>query len=100
MAHTGAIAYDTVPLASRQRFALTVAPGQGLPAYAVPVQVLTGQARRPHVVVTAGIHGDEFEGVRAVGRLLHELDPAALHGTLTLVPVAHPPAHAARTRVK
>jgi len=98
MMNGASLPFDTAPLALRQRFALSVAPGQGVPAYEVPVWALTGQARRPRVVVTAGIHGDEFEGVRAVGRLLHELAPDTLRGALVLVPVAHPPAHAARTR--
>jgi len=99
MARTPAPVWEALPLVSRQQFALPVAPGQGMAPYDVPVHVLVGQVHRPRVVVTAGIHGDEFEGIRAVGRLLHALDPAALAGTVVLVPVAHPPAHVARTRV-
>ncbi len=65
----------------------------------VPFTVITGSQPRPRVVVTAGVHGDEFEGVRAVAALCQELDPAQLQGTVVLVPVANPPAFNAGTRV-
>jgi predicted deacylase len=48
--------------------------------------------------VTAGIHGDEFEGVRALAELSRELDATVLNGTLVLVPIANPPAFHAGTR--
>jgi predicted deacylase len=44
------------------------------------------------LVVTAGVHGDEFEGIRTILDLYAALDPASLSGTLIAVPVANPPA--------
>lgn len=41
------------------------------------------------VVITAGVHGDEFEGPLAVGRLRQTIDPANVRGSLVLVPVAN-----------
>jgi predicted deacylase len=64
----------------------------------VPVEVLTGTRRRPRVVVIAGVHGDEAEGMLALLDMAAECDPAALRGTLILVPVANPPAFAAHQR--
>ncbi len=44
------------------------------------------------LVVTAGVHGDEFEGIRALFEVFRELDPAEMTGDLLAVPVANPPA--------
>ncbi len=60
--------------------------------------VARGRGRGPTAAVTAGIHGDEYEGVAAVGELANALDPSAHRGTLILVPVAKPTAFAAGTR--
>lgn len=65
----------------------------------VPYVVLVGEHAGPRVVVTAGVHGDEYEGVRAVAELTRVLDPAAVHGTVVLVPVVNPPAFHAGLRV-
>lgn len=40
----------------------------------------------PHLLITAGVHGDEFEPMAAVRRLMTEIDPRSLRGKLTLVP--------------
>jgi predicted deacylase len=53
----------------------------------------------PTLVVSAGVHGDEYEGVRAIYELFRELDPALMRGTLLCVPVLNPPAHRACSRV-
>ena len=64
----------------------------------LPLLVAAGRSPRPRLVITAGIHGDEYEGPRAITDLLGTLDPAALEGTVVAVPVANPPAFAAGTR--
>jgi predicted deacylase len=65
----------------------------------IPVLLVRGQREGKTLVVMAGVHGDEFEGVRAVFEIYSELDPKKLDGTLIAVPVANPPAFwsAART---
>jgi N-alpha-acetyl-L-2,4-diaminobutyrate deacetylase len=76
----------------------------GFPEYAegttlaVPYLVLVGREREPRVLLLAGVHGDEYEGVAALQDLAGELDPDALKGTLTIVPVANPAAFQAGTR--
>lgn len=52
----------------------------------------------PVLTVTAGIHGDEYEGVRALYELFEEMDGTPLRGTLVAVPIANPGAHRAVTR--
>ena len=41
------------------------------------------------LLITAGVHGDEFEPMAAVRRLMTEIDPQHLRGKLTLVPVVN-----------
>ncbi|MCA9131580.1 MAG: succinylglutamate desuccinylase/aspartoacylase family protein, partial [Planctomycetales bacterium] len=51
--------------------------------------VLRGQRPGPKCLITAGVHGDEFEGILATLRLLQVLDTTHLSGTVTLVPVVN-----------
>ena len=41
------------------------------------------------LLITAGVHGDEFEPMAAVRRLMTEIDPQHLRGKLTLIPVVN-----------
>jgi N-alpha-acetyl-L-2,4-diaminobutyrate deacetylase len=50
------------------------------------------------VAVTAGIHGDEYEGPAALWDLARQLNPTDLRGTVMLIPVANPVAFRAGTR--
>lgn len=54
-----------------------------------PVVVITGRAPGKTLVVLAGVHGDEFEGIQAVHELLETVDSANLSGRLIVVPVVH-----------
>lgn len=64
----------------------------------IEVMVIAGRRPGPRLVFTAGVHGDEYEGVRALGELAAELPTLDLTGTVVLVPVANPEAFAAGTR--
>ncbi len=64
----------------------------------LPVLMVRGAAAGKAVVVSAGVHGDEFEGMAALHRLYEELRPEDLAGTLVAVPVANPPAFEAGLR--
>lgn len=57
-----------------------------------------GAADGPTLLVSAGVHGDEYEGVRAIFETVEALDAGALRGTLLTVPVLNYPAHRAVTR--
>ncbi|MBV9223580.1 MAG: succinylglutamate desuccinylase/aspartoacylase family protein [Acidobacteriaceae bacterium] len=50
------------------------------------------------VVITAGVHGDEYEGPAAVMELARQLTKANLFGTVVAIPVLNPPAFIAGTR--
>lgn len=53
------------------------------------VRVLRGSRPGPVLCVTAGIHGDEINGVEIVRRLLEQPNLARIHGTLIAVPVVN-----------
>ena len=58
-----------------------------------------GDARNgPTVLVTGGIHGDEYEGPFAIARLAQELEDAGLNGRILLVPVVNPHARLSGSR--
>ena len=59
---------------------------------------IIGTRSGPHLLVTGGVHGDEFEPMAAIRRLMREVDPASLRGRLTLVPVANEAAFLRGTR--
>ena len=51
----------------------------------IPAGVLTG-ADGPTVLLTAGVHGDEFEGPVALLKLMRSLDVDALRGRIIVLP--------------
>lgn len=60
----------------------------GVPA-ALPLRILHGTRPGPTVFVSAAIHGDEIVGTAIILRLLQQLDPAQLAGTLILAPAVN-----------
>jgi predicted deacylase len=78
---------DTRDLASRQlhRFWFRVSDtsiGQG---WYVPVIVVKGGKDGPRLLLTAGIHGDEMNGISVIHRLAASVDPSTLAGTLVMI---------------
>lgn len=60
--------------------------------------VITGEQPGPHVLITAGVHGDEFEPMLAIRELLQQLPAGLGVGKVTLVPVVNTSAFTAGTR--
>jgi predicted deacylase len=48
-----------------------------------------GRGDGPHLLITAGVHGDEFEPMIAVRRLIRELGRRIVRGRISLVPVVN-----------
>ncbi|TVP67404.1 MAG: peptidase M14 [Leptolyngbya sp. LCM1.Bin17] len=76
---------DDLPAGDRHRFYFQgVQMGTGQHWY-VPVVVAKGRRPGPCVLLVSGIHGDEVSGIDAVQRLIAQLDPAAMSGSVIAV---------------
>lgn len=64
----------------------------------LPLLSITGTEPGPTLVVSAGVHGDEYEGVEAIPRIADQVNPSQLRGTLLMVPVCNMAAYAVATR--
>jgi predicted deacylase len=62
--------------------------------------ILEGQNEGPHLLITAGIHGDEYEPMEACRRVYNEVKKITnkLSGKLTIVPVVNEPAFELNSR--
>jgi len=84
--------------ASGQKHSLKLELGAHVTGVELPVLLARGANEGRTLVVTAGVHGDEFEGVRALLDIWADIDPETMSGTLLAVPVANPPAFWKGTR--
>lgn len=59
------------------------------------IESLTIEGAQPgqHVLILAGVHGDEYEPMAAVRKLKSRINPEKLTGRVTLVPVLNQPAY-------
>lgn len=80
----------------RVRKVVGLAPDGAPVAY--PLIVVAGTEPGPTAALVAGIHGDEYEGPRALWSVLDAVPPERLRGRLVVVPVAHHAAFASATR--
>ena len=69
-----------------------------LPKQCLPALVIKGINPGPTLLVTAGVHGDEFEGMVAIPRFVRSLDPGALAGTVVGLPICNPLAFESQSR--
>jgi len=67
-------------------------------ALSIAVHVLSGEKPGPTLALTSVLHGDEWQTVEIVRRVVQGLQPAELSGSLIAVPVANPVALADRVR--
>jgi len=63
----------------------------------IPYLEVTGAAPGPRLTVIAGIHGTEYASIEAVRTFARGLDPTAIAGQITAVPVVNVPAFWARS---
>ncbi|MGF1626423.1 MAG: succinylglutamate desuccinylase/aspartoacylase family protein [Alphaproteobacteria bacterium] len=64
----------------------------------VPI-VVVGNGEGPTALISAGVHGDEFEGQITLTKLVRSLEPQAVHGRVIILPALHFPACMAGTRM-
>ena len=74
--------------------------GEGVTQCRSPCEQFAGREPGPHVLITGGVHGDEFEPMAAVRRLIARFrESPPPRGSVTLVPVVNEPAFRRGSRV-
>jgi predicted deacylase len=61
---------------------------EGVPV-STPVLVVNGSLPGPTLCLTAAIHGDELNGIEVVRRVMHDVSPDKLAGTVIGVPIVN-----------
>src|SRR3954467_11325354 len=64
----------------------------------IPI-ILVKNGHGPTVLLTGGVHGDEYEGQIAISRLARELEPAQVRGRVIMIPTVNMPAALNDTRL-
>lgn len=77
---------------------LEVAPRGDGSALRLPLLAALGAGPGPILTVSGGVHGDEYEGPRAIQETWRGLDPAGMKGAFIGVPVVNVPAFQAGSR--
>lgn len=60
-------------------------------ALSIPVVVVNGARPGPVLAIVSGAHGTEYASIIAVERLIQQLDPKGISGTVILVPLVNVP---------
>lgn len=55
----------------------------------LPVVVVHGRRKGPTLMISAALHGDELNGIEIIRRVLAELRPAGLAGTVVAIPIVN-----------
>lgn len=88
---------DLAPAARHHR-ALRAGPLPDGSLLSLPLLIAQGTAPGPTLALLAGVHGDEYEGIRAIPELLRELNLDRLRGRVLAVPICNVPAYWSATR--
>ncbi len=81
---------QTIPFGETRRLELRLGESFAGVTVSTPVFVVRGAVEGGTLCLTAGIHGDELNGVEIVRRVVDGLDPALLRGSVVGVPIANP----------
>jgi uncharacterized protein len=64
----------------------------------LPFLYITGVSSGPTLLVIAGVHGDEYEGIATIPHIFGQLQASHVQGRLLMVPVCNMPAYEAASR--
>ena len=94
-AQPGSAASFTVGTATAARgqkaFGAIEVPAGTDAALTIPVAVVHGARPGPVLAIVSGAHGTEYASIIAVERLIQQIDPATVSGTVILVPLVNVP---------
>jgi len=80
---------QTIPAGTSQRLMWSASQIFEGVSSETPVLVVNGKDNGPTLCLTAAIHGDELNGIEMVRRVLHDLDPDKVNGTVIGIPIVN-----------
>ena len=89
---------DALPRGEKATGWFDIAPRPDGGVWRLPMLYVKGAGPGPLLLVTAGVHGNEYEGIEAIPRIFAHVWPDALRGTLLMVSGCNMPAYEAGTR--
>ncbi len=89
---------DAFPVGAKQAVFLDFFPPGHGENLGIPVLLAKGRKPGRTLVVIAGVHGDELEGVQAVHEVFSDLDAETMSGCVIAVPIANLSAYRAVSR--
>ena len=64
----------------------------GVP-WRIPLIVIKGEHTGPVFGINSALHGDELNGISTIFKLIEEINPKKLKGTLVLIPISNVPGY-------
>ncbi len=68
---------------------LTVATYQGK-ELKIPILIAKGEDLGKTIFISAGMHGDEINGIEVIRNFIQQINPEKLHGTIIFLPILNP----------
>ena len=56
----------------------------------IPIIIAEGEELGKTIFISAGVHGDEVNGIEIVHNFISTIDPAKLQGTIIFLPILNP----------
>ena len=81
---------------SKQKFYTNIYDEEGNHS-SISIAVIKGKQKGPTVTILSGVHGYEYPPIIATQELIQEIDPAALIGTIIIIPLLNPNSFYSRT---
>lgn len=89
---------DELPRAEKQTAWLDIAGRADGGAWRLPLLAAIGSKAGPTLLVLAGVHGDEYEGIAAIPQIFGAINSQHLRGRLLMAPICNMPAYEAAQR--
>ena len=89
---------DELPRGAKQRVTLDIAERAGGGKWRLPLLTVCGADAGPTLLVLAGVHGDEYEGIAAIPQVYSAINAQELRGRLVMAPICNVPAYEAGQR--
>lgn len=89
---------DKLPRGAKQSAWLDIMRRSDGGYWRLPLLTVIGADAGPTLLVLAGVHGDEYEGIAAIPQVYRAIKPQDLRGRLVMAPICNMPAYEALQR--